>query len=56
MKPKRQIGISLHPALHLSFEPHNTQIDLYLAFKNPENSDSVSKFIKTVRTVAASEP
>ena len=38
------------------FEPHDTQIDLYLAFRKSGNSDSVSRFIKTVRTVAASEP
>lgn len=35
------------------FKPYDTQIDLYLAFRKSGNSDSVNRFINTVRTVAA---
>ena len=44
-------GVALVP-----FEPHEMPIDLYLVFRKSENSDSESRFIKTVRTVAAKGP
>ena len=37
----------------IPFKPYDTQIDLYLAFRKSGNSDSVNRFINTVRTVAA---
>ena len=62
----RGLGIALAPdwvrniappsVTFVPFEPHDAQIDLYLAFRKSGNSDSVNRFIKTVKTVSASEP
>ena len=43
------LGISLVPAWVKKFEPCENQIDLYVAFRKSGNSDTVKRFVDTVK-------